>query len=216
MNKDEIKKALTCCKGQCCSYCPRWCEKGCQYQTLSDALDLITEQEKENDLLKMQLQDAVNHANTFLEEANKFEAENRKLKDEKRNIQVGYTEYALKEDERLEKLRNEIGGNRIMKYSQGQLDLSNVRVDESVAEHKLNRSHWRKGMQAYINEQQQSDAAQNTGWCVCGYMGFCDFCKDSTVNNACVNAIIDMCKEKGITINFARTDYEKQLEEIEK
>ena len=44
-------------------------------------------------------------------------------------------------------------------------------------------------------------------------MGFCDFCKDSTVNNACVNAIIDMRKEKGITINFAQTDYEKQLEE---
>lgn len=52
MNKDEIKKALTCCKGQCCSYCPHWCEKGCQYRTLSDALDLITEQEKEIDRLK--------------------------------------------------------------------------------------------------------------------------------------------------------------------
>ena len=47
MNKDEIKKALRCCKGECCSYCPRWCEKGCQSRTLSDALDLITEQEKE-------------------------------------------------------------------------------------------------------------------------------------------------------------------------
>lgn len=52
MNKDEIKKALTCCKGQCCSYCPHWCEKGCQYRTLSDALDLITEQENEIDRLK--------------------------------------------------------------------------------------------------------------------------------------------------------------------
>lgn len=52
MNKDEIKKALTCCKGQCCSYCPHWCEKGCQYRTLSDALDLITEQEAEIDRLK--------------------------------------------------------------------------------------------------------------------------------------------------------------------
>ena len=47
MNKDNIKKALTCCKEDCCSFCPHWCEKGCQYQTLSDALDLITEQEKE-------------------------------------------------------------------------------------------------------------------------------------------------------------------------
>lgn len=103
-----------------------------------------------------------------------------------------------------------------MKYSQSQLDLTNVRVDESVTESKRNRSRWRKGMQAYINEQQQSDAAQNTGWCACGYMGFCNYCNDSTINNACVNAIIRMCKGNGTTINFARTDYEKQLEGIEK
>lgn len=52
MTKEKIKEALRCCKNQCCSYCPHWCEKGCQYQTLSDALDLITEQEKENDKLE--------------------------------------------------------------------------------------------------------------------------------------------------------------------
>lgn len=52
MTKDKIKEALRCCKNQCCSYCPHWCEKGCQYQTLSDALDLITEQENEIDRLK--------------------------------------------------------------------------------------------------------------------------------------------------------------------
>lgn len=52
MNKEDIKKALTCCKEDCCSYCPHWCEKGCQYQTLSDALILITEQEKEINNLK--------------------------------------------------------------------------------------------------------------------------------------------------------------------
>lgn len=52
MTKDVIKEALRCCKNQCCSYCPHWCEKGCQYQTLSNALDLITEQENEIDRLK--------------------------------------------------------------------------------------------------------------------------------------------------------------------
>ena len=52
MTNDEIKKALRCCKNQCCSYCPHWCEKGCQYQTLSNALDLITEQENEIERLK--------------------------------------------------------------------------------------------------------------------------------------------------------------------
>ena len=52
MTKEKIKEALRCCKNQCCSYCPHWCEKGCQYQTLSNALDLITEQENEIDRLK--------------------------------------------------------------------------------------------------------------------------------------------------------------------
>lgn len=85
MTKDEIKKALECCAGYTdwldCNSCPYFthhCDRG--NRMMQDALDLITEQEKENDLLKMQLQDAVNHGNTFLEEANKFEAENKKLK----------------------------------------------------------------------------------------------------------------------------------------
>lgn len=52
MTKEKIKEALRCCKNQCCSYCPHWCEKGCQYQTLSNALDLITEQEKEIEQLE--------------------------------------------------------------------------------------------------------------------------------------------------------------------
>lgn len=52
MTKEKIKEALRCCKNQCCSYCPHWCEKGCQYQTLSNALDLITEQENEIEKLK--------------------------------------------------------------------------------------------------------------------------------------------------------------------
>lgn len=52
MNKDKIKKALRCCKEQACCDCPHWCEMGCRYQTLSDALDLITEQENEIDRLK--------------------------------------------------------------------------------------------------------------------------------------------------------------------
>lgn len=52
MTKEKIKEALRCCKNQCCSYCPHWCEKGCQYQILSNALDLITEQEKEIEQLE--------------------------------------------------------------------------------------------------------------------------------------------------------------------
>lgn len=50
MNKDEIKKALECCmKGDCC-YCPYY--DGCTQELTTDALGLITKQEKEIDRLK--------------------------------------------------------------------------------------------------------------------------------------------------------------------
>lgn len=103
-----------------------------------------------------------------------------------------------------------------MKYTQSQLDLSEVSVDETVTENKRKRQRWREGMQAYINKQQQSEVAQNTGWCVCGYMDFCDYCNDTTKNTACVNALIKMCKEHDMTIDFERNDYEKQLKEYDK
>lgn len=81
MTKEKIKEALRCCKNQCCSYCPHWCEKGCQYQTLSNALDLITEQEKEIEK-KGQI---IENLNGLIDYADK---EIRKLKAEKKQAQI--------------------------------------------------------------------------------------------------------------------------------
>lgn len=103
-----------------------------------------------------------------------------------------------------------------MKFEQGQFDLTSVYTDKAVVENRKNRTQWRKGMQAYINKQQQSKRAETTGWCVCGNMTYCDYCNDSTKNTACVNSIIEQAKEQGIAIDYSRKDYEKQLEEIEK
>lgn len=51
MTKDEIKKALKCCeKYERCLDCP--CCTYCTHDLLNDALDLITEQEKENKKLE--------------------------------------------------------------------------------------------------------------------------------------------------------------------
>lgn len=51
MTKDEIKKALKCCeKHERCLDCP--CYTYCTHDLLNDALDLITEQEKENEKLE--------------------------------------------------------------------------------------------------------------------------------------------------------------------
>ena len=84
MNKDDIKKALELCfKDEgCndCNKCPYFDDNYCARTLQKDALNIITEQEKEIELLKMQMKDVVNHADTFLAEEQKFETENVKLK----------------------------------------------------------------------------------------------------------------------------------------
>lgn len=84
MTKDEIKKALECCTNwESCPGCPYFCSyRNCSDIMQLDALNLITEQEEEIELLKMQMKAVVNHARTFLEEEQKLEAENVKLKAE--------------------------------------------------------------------------------------------------------------------------------------
>lgn len=54
MNKDEIKKAIKCCFDYNCAECPNAKIKGygCKDKLHADALNLITEQEKEIERLK--------------------------------------------------------------------------------------------------------------------------------------------------------------------
>lgn len=105
-----------------------------------------------------------------------------------------------------------------MKYIQDQIDLSEIRVDETANKNRKLRLKWRKGMQEYCDKASTSDRAERTGYCVCGYMSFCDYCKAGLRNSysrACVNAIEDMCSEHRISLDYARADYEKQIEEID-
>lgn len=105
-----------------------------------------------------------------------------------------------------------------MREIQARLDLSDIRVDETVIKRREQRLKWRKGMQEYCDKTSASDMAARTGWCICGNMLFCDYCKAAvrkTYSRACVNAIEDRCAACNISIDYARTDYEKQLEEIE-
>lgn len=52
MTKDEIKKGLEFCKANWCVMCPYCNCIGCEGFLKQDALNLITEQEKENERLK--------------------------------------------------------------------------------------------------------------------------------------------------------------------
>ena len=52
MTKDEIKKGLKCCEMDWCVRCPYFECIGCEVCLKQDALNLITEQEKEIERLK--------------------------------------------------------------------------------------------------------------------------------------------------------------------
>lgn len=101
MNKDKIKKALTCCKEDCCSFCPHWCEKGCQYQTLSDALDLITEQEKEIERLRTTLGQCNTELNSALESLKSQCREIGELKDDYAKLQELFAQYQMASDKEI-------------------------------------------------------------------------------------------------------------------
>mgnify|MGYP006981641193 CR=1 FL=1 len=102
-----------------------------------------------------------------------------------------------------------------MKCVQEQMDLSNIRVDETANKNRKNRSKWRNGMQAYCDRQQINGRADKDGWCACGYMNMCYYCNGADITKACVDAIEEMCYEKKISIEYSRTDYEKQLKDFE-
>lgn len=91
MNKDEIKKALRCCsKGQGCCDCPHWCEAGCRYQTLSDALELITEQEQEIERQNSRIKALNNRLNEKYELISDMERKIYDLKDDFESLQKDY------------------------------------------------------------------------------------------------------------------------------
>lgn len=102
-----------------------------------------------------------------------------------------------------------------MKYKQEQIDLSSIRIDETVDKNRKDRAKWRKAMQSYCDRQQSNGRADMHGWCACGYMDFCNYCNGGDMAKACVDGIEEMCHERGISIDYSRTDYEKQLEELE-
>ena len=131
MTKDEIKKALLYCQDYGCDSCidcPYYARsEECTNDILKDALNIITEQEKEIELLKMQIKDVVNHADTFLAEEQKFEAENVKLKAEIEQLKTALGQCNTELNSALENLKSQCReiGELKAKVKQAQIDILN-------------------------------------------------------------------------------------------
>lgn len=89
MNKDEIKKALKCCeKYERCLDCP--CCTYCTHDLLNDALNLITEQEKEIERQNSRIKALNNRLNEKYELISDMERKIYDLKDDFESLQKDY------------------------------------------------------------------------------------------------------------------------------
>ena len=72
---------------------------------------------------------------------------------------------------------------------------------------------WKNELQKYCDEQ-RLDVGSTTGYCVCGYMEYCDLCEGSDRDLPCVKPILQLAKKKGIQINDTDYNFEKLLEKL--
>lgn len=67
------------------------------------------------------------------------------------------------------------------------------------------RRNWENGFQRWTNECAQDET---TPLGVCGYGSMCDYCIDNTYGRPCVRALNEMCREKRISIDYTKRNYE--------
>ena len=68
------------------------------------------------------------------------------------------------------------------------------------------KRNWEDGFQKWSNLMSQGDETQPLG--VCGWGSMCDYCTDNTYGRPCVRALNEMCREKRISIDYSKRNYE--------
>lgn len=68
------------------------------------------------------------------------------------------------------------------------------------------KKNWENGFQRWSNKM---FCEGSTGYGACGYGSMCDHCEDNTYGRPCVRALNDMCREKRITIDYTKRNYEE-------
>ena len=86
-----------------------------------------------------------------------------------------------------------------------QMALFNVSAPPSSTKDERQKRSWENGFQKWSDESGQEET-NPLG--VCGYGSMCDYCKDNTYGRPCVRALNMMCREKRITIDYCKRNYE--------
>ena len=68
------------------------------------------------------------------------------------------------------------------------------------------KRNWENGFQKWSDAQLHNDG-EPLG--KCGYGSMCDYCEDNTYGRPCVRALNEMCRERKITIDYTKRNYEE-------
>lgn len=71
---------------------------------------------------------------------------------------------------------------------------------------------WRAGMQRCCSKNATKFRAD--GYCLCGAMSYCCYCSGGSDKYACVKAIVKLCREKGIVIDYHNRDYKALIDKL--
>ena len=83
-------------------------------------------------------------------------------------------------------------------------DISAMKTQVMISEKK--KRNWENGFQQWSDNQSNQSDGKPFG--CCGWGSMCDYCSDNSYGRPCVRALNEMCREKGIAIDYDSRNYE--------
>lgn len=89
-----------------------------------------------------------------------------------------------------------------------QEDIDDIcRQSEMFQDYDKKKRKWENAFQKWSDRQAWGDGTESYG--ACGYGSMCDYCKDNTYGRPCVRALNEMCRDKGIRIDYDNYEFEE-------
>lgn len=77
---------------------------------------------------------------------------------------------------------------------------------EILSRYVKEKRNWENAFQRW-SDSQSHDSLTSIG--VCGYGAMCDYCEDNSYGRPCIRALNELCRTRGITINYSKRDFEE-------
>lgn len=87
-----------------------------------------------------------------------------------------------------------------------QFDLFGNEVEVKRKTIDKTKRNWENAFQRWSDDMGFNKISQPYG--KCGFGSICDYCEDNTYGRPCVRALNEMCREKRITIDYKKRNFE--------